>query len=104
MNRQGADAGTQYRSAIFYADETEKKLAAAFIETLTEAKTFKSPIVTGLEPLKEFFPAEQHHQNFVCNNPNQGYVRGVALPKVEKVRAKFKEKLKAESPLKTSKK
>ncbi len=57
-------------------------------------------MATTLEPLTKFYEAEYKHQNFVCNNPNQGYVRGVALPKVEKVRKKFSDKLKSESPLK----
>ncbi|MGH7162300.1 MAG: bifunctional methionine sulfoxide reductase B/A protein [Planctomycetota bacterium] len=99
LNRQGDDVGTQYRSAIFYADEREKELARAFLDDLAEAKAFAKPIVTTLEPLREFYPAEAYHQNYVCRNPDQGYVRGVALPKVKKVREKFREKLKAESPL-----
>ncbi len=98
LNRQGADEGTQYRSAIFYANEQEKELAQAFLADLTEAKVFKHPIVTTLEPLKEFFPAESYHQNYVCLNPGQSYVRSVALPKVQKVREKFKDRLKAPSP------
>ncbi len=99
LNRQGADVGTQYRSAIFYADEKEKALAEAFIADLTDAKAFKSPIVTTLEPLVRFFPAEAYHQNYVCRNPTQGYVASVALPKVKKVREKFEERLKEKSPL-----
>ena len=95
LNRQGADTGPQYRSAIFYANDREKQLAEAFIADLREAKAFKQPIVTTLEPLTQFFPAEAYHQNFVCRNPLQGYVRGVALPKVEKVRAKYGELLKS---------
>lgn len=97
-DRQGNDVGPQYRSTIFYANEQEKQLAEAFIADLTEANAFKRPIVTTLEPLTEFFPAEAYHQNYVCRNPNQGYVRGVALPKVEKVREKFKDIVKAQSP------
>ena len=93
LNRQGADVGTQYRSAIFYANDREKELAEAFIADLNGSKAFKQPIVTTLEPLTQFFPAEAYHQNFVCRNPLQGYVRGVALPKVEKVRAKYAELL-----------
>ncbi len=96
LNRQGHDVGTQYRSTIFYADDQQKQLAEAFIADLNGAKAFKSPIVTTLEPLKAFYPAEAHHQNYVCRNPKQGYVEGVALPKVEKVREKFKDLLKAE--------
>jgi peptide methionine sulfoxide reductase msrA/msrB len=99
LNSQGADHGTQYRSAIFYANALEKELAQAFIADLTDAKVFSKPIVTTLEPLKAFYRAEDYHQNFVCNNPNQGYVRGAALPKVAKVRAKFADKLKKVSPL-----
>jgi peptide-methionine (S)-S-oxide reductase len=99
LNRQGNDVGPQYRSAIFYANDEEKELARAFLEDLAEAKVYKSPVVTTLEPLKEFFPAEAYHQNYVCTNPGQGYVRAVALPKVEKVRQKFKDKLKEKSPL-----
>jgi peptide methionine sulfoxide reductase msrA/msrB len=99
LNRQGADSGTQYRSAIFYANEQEKELAQAFIDDLKDAKAFSSPIVTTLEPLKAFYPAETYHQNYVCKNPNQGYVKSAALPKVEKVRQKFKDMLKEKSPL-----
>ena len=99
LNRQGNDVGTQYRSAIFYANEEEKQIAEAFLQDLADSGAFQQPIVTTLEPLEKFFPAEDYHQNYVCHNPMQGYVRAVALPKVEKVRAKFKEKLKEESPL-----
>ncbi|HEX5139034.1 MAG TPA: bifunctional methionine sulfoxide reductase B/A protein [Planctomycetota bacterium] len=99
LNRQGNDEGTQYRSAIFYANEEEKELAEAFLSDLKDGKVYKSPIVTTLEPLKEFYPAETYHQNYVCTNPGQPYVRAVALPKVEKVREKFKDKLKETSPL-----
>ena len=93
-DRQGNDVGPQYRSAIFYANDQEKQLAEAFIADVNESKTFKSPIVTTLEPLTEFYPAESYHQNYVCRNPMQGYVRGVATPKVDKVREKFKDMLK----------
>ncbi|MHC4937503.1 MAG: bifunctional methionine sulfoxide reductase B/A protein [Planctomycetota bacterium] len=91
LNRQGNDVGPQYRSAIFYANEEEKQFAAAYVEELKKSGV---PVVTTLEPLEQFFPAEPYHQNYVCENPNQGYVRAVALPKVEKVRQKFKDKLK----------
>jgi len=94
LNRQGADVGPQYRSAIFYANDEERALAAKYIETLNKDKVFTSPVVTTLEPLKKFYPAESYHQNYVCENPDQGYVRAVALPKVEKVRKEFKDKLK----------
>jgi len=94
-NRQGNDVGPQYRSAIFFADEEEKAIAQAFLEDLKAAKAFDRPIVTTLEPLAEFFPAEPYHQDFVCRNPEQGYVRAVALPKVKKVRERFKDRLKS---------
>lgn len=94
LNRQGADVGTHYRSAIFYRNAEEKALAEAFIADLTEQKVYRNAIVTTLEPLKEFHVAEEYHQNYVCENPGNPYVRAVALPKVEKVREKFAEKLK----------
>lgn len=99
LNRQGADVGTQYRSAIFAATEEEKQIAKAFLEDLRDANAFAKPVVTTIEPLTTFYPAESYHQNYVCQNPNQGYVRGVALPKVEKVREKFRSSLKKKSPL-----
>jgi peptide methionine sulfoxide reductase msrA/msrB len=98
-DRQGNDVGPQYRSAIFYANEEQKELAEAYIQDLTNAKVFSKPIVTTLEPLNAFYPAESYHQNYVCYNPNQGYVRMVAMPKVEKVRKKFHSLLKQKSPL-----
>ena len=99
LNRQGNDVGTQYRSTIFYANEEEKKIAQDYIAELNNKHVYDKPIVTTLEPLKAFYPAETYHQNYVCQNPNQGYVRAVALPKVDKVRHKFADDLKATSPL-----
>ncbi|MDY0170299.1 MAG: bifunctional methionine sulfoxide reductase B/A protein [Thermoguttaceae bacterium] len=95
-NRQGNDVGPQYRSAIFYANEQEKELAEAFIADLNDAKIFQRPIVTTLEPLKGFYPAEPEHQDFVACNLAHPYVRSVALPKVEKVREKFQDLVKPE--------
>ena len=89
LNRQGNDSGTQYRSTIFYANEEQKKTAEEVIAHLTAEKKFGSPIVTTLEPLKDFYPAEPYHQNYVCRNPTNPYIQAVAMPKVEKVRAKF---------------
>lgn len=98
LNRQGADVGPQYRSAIFYANAEEKAVAEAFIAELTELDVFDGRrIVTTLESLdgaSGFHMAEAYHQDYVCNNPMNGYVRAVAMPKVEKVREKFAEKLK----------
>jgi peptide methionine sulfoxide reductase msrA/msrB len=87
LNRQGNDVGPQYRSAVFYASEEQKAAAEKVIAELTAAGVFPRPIVTTLEPLTAFYPAEEYHQNFVCRNPRQPYVRAVALPKVDKVRS-----------------
>jgi len=95
-DRQGNDVGPQYRSALFYRDEAEKKAMQGFLDAFAAKTHLRAPVVTTLEPLREFFPAERYHQNYVCNNPNQGYVRAVAIPKVEKVREKFTELLKPE--------
>ncbi len=100
LNGQGADIGVEYRSAIFYADDAEKEAAEGMIAALTEGLLFDQPIVTTIEPLKEFHVAPDRHQNYVCNNPGQPYVESVAMDKVAKVRKKFKERLKPESPLK----
>lgn len=85
-DRQGGDKGPQYRSAIFYADEKEKAVAEAYIAQLTEAKSFYMPIVTTLEPLTVFYPAERYHQNYAKWNKRKSYVVEVIMPKVEKVR------------------
>jgi peptide-methionine (S)-S-oxide reductase len=94
MNRQGNDTGRQYRSAIFYANEEQRRVAEAYIRQLNEAGVFNSPIVTTLEPLKEFFVAEDYHQNYAALNPGQPYVQYVAQPKVEKLREYFGDRLK----------
>lgn len=88
LNRQGNDAGTQYRSAIFYANDDEKKIAQAKIRALNDSKHFPRPIVTSLEPLSTFFPAEDYHQDYARQNPGQPYIQGVSMPKVCKVRQK----------------
>ena len=95
LNRQGNDVGTQYRSAIFYADEQQKQEAAAFIKELDEAKTFKNSIVTTLEPLTEFYAAEDYHQKFYANNPGQGYCQYMIPPKLSKLHKQFNELLKS---------
>lgn len=96
LNRQGADVGRQYRSAIFFADKDQENIARAYITQLNQSRVFRQPIVTTLEPLTAFYPAESYHQDFVQRNPHQPYVRGVALPKVEKLEEKYPEKLKPE--------
>ena len=88
LNRQGNDIGTQYRSAIFYASDEEKLAAEAKIRALNENRTFPRPIVTTLEPLGEFYPAEDYHQDYARNNPEQPYIQSVSMPKVCKVREK----------------
>src|SRR5207244_7292888 len=95
-DRQGNDSGHQYRSAIFYASDDEKRVAEAYIKQLNDAKVFDAPIVTTLEPLKDFFPAEAYQQDYVANNPHQSYVRACALPKMEKVREAYRDWLKSD--------
>lgn len=94
LNRQGADVGTHYRSAIFYANDQEKQAAQKYIDQLTADQEFRDPIVTTLEPLNGFQVAEDYHQDYAELNPDQPYICNVALPKIEKVRAKFPQKLK----------
>lgn len=94
LNRQGNDIGRQYRSAIFYADEAQRQVAATYIEQLKHLQVFPTPIVTTLEPLEQFFEAEDYHQNFVARNPAQPYVAAVAVPKVKKLEKAFGAKLK----------
>jgi len=85
-DRQGPDQGRQYRSAIFYSGNEQKRVAENYIRQLTEARIFRHPIVTTLEPRKAFYPAEQYHQDFVRANPMHPYVAQQALPKVQKAR------------------
>jgi peptide-methionine (S)-S-oxide reductase len=91
LNRQGPDVGPQYRSVIFYSNPEQKKIAEAYIQQLNDAKVFRAPIVTKVVELKAFYPAEEHHQNFCNRNPQNPYVQGVAMPKVEKVKQKVPE-------------
>lgn len=86
LNRQGPDWGKQYRSAIFYTTEEQREVAEAYIKQLDAAGVFSKKIVTTVEKLDKFYRAEDYHQNFVRNNPNQGYVVVNALPKVEKLK------------------
>lgn len=85
-DRQGPDRGHQYRSAIFYRNDEEKKVAEAYVTQLTEAKAFDKPIVTTLEPLEKFYPAEDYHQDFMRNNPKHPYIQMWAVPKVQKIK------------------
>jgi len=94
LNRQGADVGTQYRSAIFYSNESQRLLAERYIRRIDAARVFDAPIATTLEPLECFFEAEQYHHDYAARNPSQPYIRAVAAPKVEKLRATHREMLK----------
>lgn len=89
LNRQGADAGTQYRSAIYYADEAQRAAAEKIIARLTKEKVFTAPLVTELAPLEKFYPAEEYHQNYYARNPSQSYCQMVIAPKLAKVRVKY---------------
>lgn len=93
LNRQGNDVGTQYRSAMFYADDEQKELFQTAIDKA--ADLWDGTIVTQLAPLGEYFPAEDYHQDFFAKNPNQGYCLAVAVPKVNKVRRSYAEYIKA---------
>jgi peptide-methionine (S)-S-oxide reductase len=95
LNRQGADVGTQYRSAIFYHSPAQRETAEQTIAELTAARLWDAPIVTEVVPFEEFYPAEDYHQNYFENNPFQPYCRAVVAPKVAKFRKQFLEKLKA---------
>jgi peptide-methionine (S)-S-oxide reductase len=95
LNRQGNDAGTQYRSVIFYTSEEQYREAKKKIDELTAARAWPSPIVTSLEPASKFFVAEDYHQEYFTNNQNQPYCQFVVAPKVKKFQQKFSEKLKA---------
>jgi peptide-methionine (S)-S-oxide reductase len=86
LNRQGNDRGTQYRSAIFYANDEQKHVAEAYIKQLTDAKVFEDPIVTKLEKLEAFYEAEGYHQDYVRLNPTQPYIVSQALGKIEKAK------------------
>ena len=93
LDRQGADVGRQYRSAVFYADEEQRRVAEAYIEQLEEAAVFDDSIVTTLEPLEAFFEAEEYHQEYADRNPTQPYVAATAEPKLTKLCLYFKDEL-----------
>lgn len=94
LNRQGADVGTQYRSAVFYHDDQQKEAAGKMILELNESKEFRSPIVTTLEKLTKFYPAEDYHQDYFRLNPRNPYCQAVVGPKVSKFQKRYKEMLK----------
>jgi peptide-methionine (S)-S-oxide reductase len=94
LNRQGADVGTQYRSAIFYHSPEQKATAERVIADLQAQKLWDEPVVTELKPLTAFYPAEEYHRDYFRRNPNQGYCRAVIAPKVAKVRKLYFDRLK----------
>jgi peptide-methionine (S)-S-oxide reductase len=93
LNRQGADVGTQYRSAIFYHSEEQQQIAEQVIADLEKQKIWGDPIVTQVAPFEVFYPAEDYHQEYFANNPYQPYCQMVVAPKVAKFRKKFAERL-----------
>jgi len=94
LNRQGPDTGKPYRSAIFYESDEQKNVAQAYIHQLDDAKVYGQPIVTTLEPLNGFYPAEAYHQDYASLNPDHPYIRQQAMPKVQKVRQYFTDSVK----------
>lgn len=93
LNRQGADVGPQYRSAIFYHNAEQKQKAEHYMQELDKSGAFTSAIVTEISPYKNFYDAENYHQNFYSNNPNYGYCSYVIKPKLDKFRKVFENKL-----------
>ncbi len=94
LNRQGADVGTQYRSAIFYHNEEQRAAAEEIISQLTSEKVYDDPIVTEVTPMDVFYMAEDYHKNYYLNNKNQGYCRAVINPKLDKFMKKYGSKTK----------
>jgi len=91
LNRQGPDVGSQYRSAIFYGDDAQKRIAEAYISQLSNAHSYSRPIVTRVDPLKGFYPAEDYHQDYLFHNPNAPYIAFFDIPKVENFKRTFPE-------------
>jgi len=93
LNRQGADVGTQYRSAVFYHDEAQREAAEAIVAELEEAGAYDGPIVTEVTGLDAYFPAEEYHQDYFRRNPHNAYCQAVVSPKLAKFRARYAERL-----------
>jgi peptide-methionine (S)-S-oxide reductase len=89
LNRQGPDVGTQYRSAVFYADDGQKRIAEAYISQLDKAHVFSRPIVTRVDPLRGFYAAEYYHQDYLFHNPNVPYIALFDMPKIENFKRTF---------------
>jgi peptide-methionine (S)-S-oxide reductase len=92
LNRQGADVGTQYRSAIFYHNQEQKRAAEEAIKQLNASKTWGAPVVTQVAPFKDFYPAEEYHQEYFARNPEQPYCSVVIAPKLDKFRKQYLKK------------
>jgi peptide-methionine (S)-S-oxide reductase len=97
LDRQGGDVGTQYRSAIFYHDAEQRRTAEDVVRELEAEHVFDDPIVTRIEPLQAFYPAEEYHREYYRRNPNQSYCRAVIAPKVAKLRSKYLARLKQQA-------
>lgn len=89
LNRQGPDVGTQYRSAVFYTDDTQRRIAEAYISQLEKAAVFSRPIVTRVDPLKGFYAAEDYHQDYLVHNPEVPYIAMFDVPKVDNFKRMF---------------
>lgn len=94
LNRQGADVGTQYRSVVFYHSQTQKEIAESIINKLNQENVFGKPVVTEVTSWKNFYPAENYHQDYFENNPSQPYCQLIIVPKMEKFRKIFGDRLK----------
>ena len=90
LNRQGNDAGTEYRSAAFYRNDAEKKIIEAEIKRINDSKKYRSKVVTEVTPFTKFYPAESYHQEYISNNPGNGYVQNVSIPDYLHFRKNFK--------------
>jgi peptide-methionine (S)-S-oxide reductase len=94
INRQGPDEGSQYRSAIFFTNSDQQRVAQAYVNQITQAKVFQQPIATQITNLSKFYPAEEYHQNFIDRNPNYPYVLIHDIPKLNQLRQQFPELVK----------
>ena len=97
LNRQGADVGTQYRSVIFFHDKGQKATAEDVVREVEETGAWPNRVITEISPFTSFYPAEDYHQQYYRNHPEQGYCRAVIAPKLSKFRSKYLEKLKPEA-------
>jgi peptide-methionine (S)-S-oxide reductase len=93
LNREGPDVGTQYRSAVYYHDDRQREIVESFVEELAAEGVYDDEIVTEIEPLEEFYEAEEYHQDYYEKNPNDRYCQFNADPKIRKVREKFGDKV-----------